>query len=275
MVSNFLASVIYWDVSPEIISSPVVVRWYSLFFGLSFFIGFYIFRYIFRQEGKKEVDLDDLLIYLFVATVVGARLGHCAFYDFRYYFIENPLEIFKIWEGGLASHGAIFTIVPAVYIFTKRYKGYTFLWLLDRVSWVVALAAAFIRLGNFFNSEIVGIPTDGTWGVVFALNNEDFPRIPIMLFESLCYFSVFIAYSIIYLRTKGKFSEGLFTAMFFTFMLLFRFICEFWKSDYDEAVWMGLNNGQVLSIPFFLAGLALFVYIYVIKKPNLVSTTKV
>lgn len=263
---DLLAAVLQWNVSPEIISSPVSIRWYSLLFGLSFFLGYYIFVYVFKKEGKKLEDLDDLLIYMFAATVIGARLGHCLFYDFEYYFIQHPEEIFMIWQGGLASHGAIFTIVPAIYIFTRRHKGYSYFWLLDRISWVVALAATFIRLGNFFNSEIVGIPTDGSWGIIFVQNGEDFPRIPIMLFESLCYFSVFLSYSIIYLKTNGKFREGLFSAMFFTFMLLYRFICEFWKDDYGDAVWMGMNSGQLLSIPFFIGGLALFVYVYLYKK---------
>jgi prolipoprotein diacylglyceryl transferase len=270
-MSALFFTIIYWNVSPEIISSPIAIRWYSLMFGLSFFLSYYIFHFIFKKEGKNLDDLDDLLMYMFIATIVGARLGHCIFYDFEYYFIQHPEEIFKIWEGGLASHGALFGIVLAVYIFSKRKKGYSFLWLLDRIAWVSALATTFIRIGNFFNSEIVGIPTDGSWGVVFMQNGEDFPRIPIMLFESFCYFTVFISYSIIYLKTNGQFREGLFSAMFFTLMLLYRFICEFWKADYGEKIWLGLNNGQLLSIPIFFAGIALFVYIYFIKKPPVKS----
>lgn len=258
-------AVLYWNVSPEIISSPVSVRWYSLLFGLSFFLGYYLFQYIFKKEGKNLGDLDDLLMYMFAATVIGARLGHCLFYDFEYYFIEHPEEIFMIWQGGLASHGAIFTIVPALYIFTKLHKGYSYLWLLDRMCWIIALAATFIRLGNFFNSEILGVPTDGSWGIVFMQNGENFPRIPIMLFESISYFAVFLLFAFIYKKTDAKFKEGLFTALFFTLMLLARFVCEFWKGDYSEPIWMGLNSGQVLSIPFFLVGVALFVYIYLFK----------
>ncbi|MCO5231581.1 MAG: prolipoprotein diacylglyceryl transferase [Chitinophagales bacterium] len=260
---NLLNFVFYWNTSPEIVSNFLgflSVRWYSLLFGLSFFIGYYLFVYIAKKENKKIEDLDDLVMYMFLATIIGARLGHCLFYDFHYYFIEHPLEIFKIWEGGLASHGAIFTILPALYIFMKKHKGYSYLWLLDRICWVVALAATFIRLGNFFNSEIVGLPTDGSWGVVFVQNGEDFPRIPIMLFESASYALVFGILSYLYVSSNGKVREGLMSAIFFILMLSFRILWEFWKSDYSEIVAFGLNSGQLLSVPFVLMGLGLLYY---------------
>ncbi|MCO5249176.1 MAG: prolipoprotein diacylglyceryl transferase [Chitinophagales bacterium] len=266
---DFLPAIIYWNTSPEIVNNFLgflTVRWYSLLFGLSFFIGYYLFVYIAKKEKKKIEDLDDLVMYMFIATVVGARLGHVLFYDFHYYFVEHPMEIFQIWHGGLASHGAIFTIVLALFIFMKRHKGYTFIWLLDRMAWIVALAATFIRLGNFFNSEIVGLPTNGSWGVVFMQNGEDFPRIPIMLFESANYFVVFILLSYIYVSKKGRPRVGLMSAVFFTLMLLARFICEFWKGDYSEIIALGLNSGQLLSIPFFLMGLGLFYYSF--KQPS-------
>lgn len=262
---DLFASVFFWNTSPEIISGFLgflTIRWYSLFFGLSFFIGYYIFLYIARKENKKVEDLDDLVMYMFLATIIGARLGHCLFYDFNYYFIENPLSIFKIWEGGLASHGAIFTIIPALYLFMRKHEGYTYLWLLDRMTWVIALAATFIRLGNFFNSEIVGVPTDGSWGIVFALNGEDFPRVPIMLFESASYFFVFILLSYLYVSKEGKVREGLMSALFFILMLSFRFLWEFWKSDFGDIVALGLNSGQLLSIPFILVGFGLLFYTF-------------
>jgi len=262
---SLLTALVHWNTPPEIISDFlgfITIRWYSLLFGLSFFIGYYIFLYIAKKENKKVEDLDDLVLYMFLATVIGARLGHCLFYDFHYYFIENPLAIFKIWEGGLASHGAIFTILPVLYYFIKKHEGYTYLWLLDRICWVIALAATFIRLGNFFNSEIVGVPTDGSWGIVFMQNGENFPRVPIMLFESASYFFVFILLSYLYVSKDGKVREGLMSSIFFTLMLTFRFICEFWKSDFGEEVMWGLNSGQLLSIPFIGFGIALLIYTY-------------
>lgn len=260
---NLLATVFYWNTSPEIISDFLgflTIRWYSILFGLSFFIGYYIFLYIAKKENKKVEDLDDLVMYMFLATIIGARLGHCLFYDFHYYFIEHPIEIFKIWEGGLASHGAIFTIIPALYLFMKKHEGYTYMWLLDRMTWVIALAATFIRLGNFFNSEIVGLPTDGSWGIVFVQNGEDFPRIPIMLFESASYFFVFLLMTYLYVSKNGKVRDGLMSAVFFILMLSFRFLWEFWKSDFGEKVMFGLNSGQLLSIPFILVGFGLLYY---------------
>jgi phosphatidylglycerol:prolipoprotein diacylglycerol transferase len=267
---NLFAAVIHWNVAPEIIQhflGFITIRWYSLLFGLSFFLGYYIFVYIAKKENKKLEDLDDLVMYMFFATIIGARLGHCLFYDFHYYFIEHPLEIFKIWEGGLASHGAIFTIIPVLYLFMKKHAGYTYLWLLDRITWVIALAATFIRLGNFFNSEIVGLPTDGSWGVVFMQNGETFPRIPIMLFESACYFFVFILLSNMYVSKNGKVRPGMMSAVFFLLMLIFRFICEFWKSDFGDKVLWDLNSGQLLSIPFVLFGFWLMYYSFK-KSPS-------
>lgn len=271
-MSLFL-DVFYWNVSPEMFSLDlgdsfsIAIRWYSLMFGLSFFLGYYIFQYIYKTENKKLEDLDDLVMYMFLATIIGARLGHVLFYDFEYYFIHNPKEILQVWKGGLASHGAIFTILLALYIFVKKHKGYTFIWLLDRAVWVVALAAGFIRIGNFFNSEIVGLPTNGNWGVVFMQNGESFPRIPIMLFESISYLFVFLILSYLYVSKKGHPKKGLMSAVFFILMLSFRFLWEFWKSDYGEKILFGLNSGQLLSIPFVLVGFGLLYYSFKSSEP--------
>lgn len=270
---SLLLSVFHWNGSPDIFSLQIgdfefAVRWYSLMFGLSFFLGFYLFQYIYKTEKKNLEDLDDLVMYMFLATIIGARLGHVLFYDFHYYFIENPAEILQVWKGGLASHGAIFTILLALYIFVKRHSGYTFIWLMDRVVWGVALAAGFIRVGNFFNSEIIGVPTDGSWGVVFAQLGETFPRVPIMLFESASYFFVFVILSFIYLSKKGQVRAGLMSAIFFILMLSFRFLWEFWKSDYGEKIALGLNSGQLLSIPFILVGFGLLYYSFKQPKPQ-------
>lgn len=277
---NMLAFIMHWNVAPEIVSFELfgrefALRWYSLLFGLAFLLGYQIFVYIFRNEKKDESHLDDLLMYMFIAVVVGARLGHVIFYGTQdghgvNPYFENPIEILKVWEGGLASHGAIFSILPAMYLFTRKHKGYSYMWLMDRICWVVALAAFLIRLGNFFNSEIVGLPTDGSWGIIFDRNlmpngmPEIFPRVPIMLFESISYLMVFLLISFIYVKTKGQFREGLIFGLFFTLMLALRFIWEIWKDD--VIVWGGMNNGQLLSIPFFLFGLAILAYVYL--KPS-------
>jgi prolipoprotein diacylglyceryl transferase len=179
-------------VSPEIFSfgpfsigslnlGPFSVRWYGLLFAASFVIGFQIMNWIFKIEKKSEKDLNDLVWYMILGTVIGARLGHCLFYNPEYY-LSNPLEILKIWQGGLASHGAAVGILTAMYLYSKKKVGQSFLWILDRVVITVALAGSLIRLGNLFNSEIIGIPTDLPWGFVFTLIDE-IPRHPAQLYS--------------------------------------------------------------------------------------------
>lgn len=161
---------IFWNVDPELFSiGPLTIRWYGLFFALSFLIGQQIIHRMYKTEGKDIKQVDPLTIYMVIATIVGARLGHCLFYDPYYYFIENPLELIKVWEGGLASHGAAFAIIFAAWRFAKKYKT-SFLWVLDRVVIVIALAGCFIRSGNLMNSEIIGRPTNSSVGFVFARN---------------------------------------------------------------------------------------------------------
>jgi len=152
--------VIEWNVSPEILRIGFfALRWYSLMFILSFLLGYYITRKIYLQEKKPEKYVDEIFLYVFAGTIIGARLGHCLFYDPLHY-LSNPLEIFMVWQGGLASHGAAIGILTAIYLFARKRKNVTFLWTVDRVVIVVALAGFFIRLGNLFNSEIIGRQTD-------------------------------------------------------------------------------------------------------------------
>lgn len=165
---------IIWSPSPEIFTIPGVgreVRWYGLLFALGFIVAQQVMYWIFRKEGKNQKDVDQLTMYLVIAVVVGARLGHCLFYNPGYY-LSNPIEIFKIWEGGLASHGGAIGMFIALYLFAKKY-GFTYLWILDRVAIVTVLVGAFIRFGNMMNSEIIGLPTGSDNGVVFARNVED------------------------------------------------------------------------------------------------------
>ncbi|GAB4397374.1 MAG: hypothetical protein OHK0053_13650 [Microscillaceae bacterium] len=161
-----MLSYIIWDVRPEIFAG-YSVRWYGLLFALGFLIGQYIVAWMFRTERKPEKDLEKLMIYMVVATILGARLGHCLFYQPGYY-LSNPIEILKIWEGGLASHGAAIGILLALYLYARNRPGQSFLWVVDRIVVVVALGGAFIRMGNLMNSEIIGKPGDQPWAFVFA-----------------------------------------------------------------------------------------------------------
>jgi len=159
---------ILWDTFPEIWpNSSIPVRWYGLFFAAAFFLGQIVITKIFKAEGKTERDVDTLTYYMIAATVIGARLGHCFFYQPEYY-LSNPVEIFKIWEGGLASHGATVGIIVAMWLYSRKRPDQSWLWILDRIVIVVALGGALIRMGNLMNSEIIGKPADLPWSMVFV-----------------------------------------------------------------------------------------------------------
>ncbi|TDI71987.1 MAG: prolipoprotein diacylglyceryl transferase [Bacteroidetes bacterium] len=165
-----LFNYIVWDPNKEIFRLPIndhPIVWYGLLFAMAFIIGQQIMFYIFKSENKTRQDVETLTLYMVIATVIGARLGHCLFYDPLYY-LQNPLDILKVWEGGLASHGAAIGILTCIYIYSRKKAGQSYLWVVDRVAIIVALAGSLIRFGNFINSEIVGLPTDSSNGVVFA-----------------------------------------------------------------------------------------------------------
>lgn len=165
---------IIWSPSPEIFTIPGIgreVRWYGLLFAMGFIVAQQVMYWVFKKENKNPKDVDQLTMYLVIAVVVGARLGHCLFYNPTYY-LSNPIEIIKIWEGGLASHGGAIGMFIALYLFAKKY-GFTYLWILDRVAIVTVLVGAFIRFGNFMNSEIIGLPTGTDSGIVFSRSVED------------------------------------------------------------------------------------------------------
>lgn len=170
-------SYIIWNANPEIFTLPIpfldkelTLRWYGLFFALGFLISQQILYYIFKKEGKPEKDVDTLTIYMVVATVIGARLGHVLFYEPEKY-LANPIDIIKIWEGGLASHGGAIGILFALWLYSRKKKpGQNYLQTLDRIVILVALTGALIRFGNLMNSEIIGKPTESSYGIVFARN---------------------------------------------------------------------------------------------------------
>jgi prolipoprotein diacylglyceryl transferase len=249
--------VIYWDVSPDIFSiGPFTIRWYGLLFAAAFIIGYQIIYVIFKKESKPETVLNDLLWHMILGTVLGARLGHCLFYNPAYY-LANPLEILQVWKGGLASHGAAIGILLALYFFNRKHKEYSYLWVVDRIVITVALAGFFIRMGNLFNSEIIGTPTDVPWAFVFA-SVDGVPRHPAQLYEAIAYLSIFIFLITHYFKTSGKFKNGLLLGWFLILIFGFRFLIEFVKEDqtYFEKGWL-LNMGQLLSIPFVLLGIFL------------------
>jgi prolipoprotein diacylglyceryl transferase len=257
-----LAQVVEWNVSPEIVSfggGRFGLRYYSLLWALSFIVGFYLIQAVFRNENRKLEDLDSLFIYMLLGTILGARIGHCLFYDFQYYFIENPVKILYVWEGGLASHGAVIGIMLALWLFVRKRPEYTYMWILDRIVIAVALGGAFIRTGNFFNSEIVGIPTNGNWGVIFLQLGENFPRVPVQLFEAFAYYIIFFLIYRYYWKTKGQFAPGMIFGFFFVSVFGARFLLEFWKVGTMTTGESMLNRGHWLSIPVVLIGLVIWI----------------
>jgi prolipoprotein diacylglyceryl transferase len=249
--------VIHWNVSPDIFSiGPVTIRWYGLLFALSFIVGYQLMLVIFKKEHKTEDELNDLVWYMILGVVIGARLGHCFFYNPRYY-LANPLEILQVWKGGLASHGAAIGILTAIYLYVRKRKGMTFLWVMDRVVITVALSGFFIRMGNLFNSEIIGKPTNASWGFIFE-SVDNIPRHPAQLYESIAYLLIFVFLLVLYFRTDGKTKPGLIFGLFLILVFLFRFCIEFIKenqSSFENG--MALNMGQLLSIPLILLGIYL------------------
>jgi len=245
---------IYWNVAPELFRvGPLVVRWYGLLFALLFWIGYLLGRWMYRTEGKDSERLNDLLVYLLIGTVVGARLGHCLLYE-PVFYLAHPLEILKVWKGGLASHGGAVGVLIALYLFSRRNPGESYLWLLDRVVVATALGGALIRLGNLFNSEILGLATTVPWAFVFERVDQT-PRHPVQLYEALCYALIFVGLIIVYRQLKSNTPQGSLTGLFLLAVFTARFLLEFLKerqADYGQN--LPLSVGQILSIPFILAG---------------------
>jgi len=247
--------VIPWDVNPEIFRiGSFAVRWYGLLFASSFLFGYVIMNRIFKNENLGEAVLDRLTIYMAIGVIIGARLGHCLFYEPGYY-LRHPLEIILIYKGGLASHGAAIGILTAVWLFARKEKK-DYFWVLDRIAIVVALSGFLIRMGNLMNSEIYGIETTVPWGFVFLRNHEVAPKHPTQIYEGLAYLMIFFLLFRIYWSKKGEHYQGLLISLATTLIFIARFFIEFLKEDQVafEAT-MKLNMGQLLSIPFILLGI--------------------
>ena len=248
--------IVPWDVNPEIFRiGAFAVRWYGLLFASSFLFGYIIMNRIFKNENLGEAVLDRLTIYMALGVILGARLGHCLFYEPGYY-LQHPLEILMIWHGGLASHGAAAGILIAVWLFARKEKK-DYFWVLDRIAIVVALSGFFIRMGNLMNSEIYGVETTVPWGFVFLRNHEVAPKHPTQIYEGLAYLAIFILLYRLYWSKKGEHIQGTLISLICILIFTARFFIEFLKEDQVAfEAGMKLNMGQLLSIPFVLMGLA-------------------
>jgi len=263
---------IYWNPDGIIVDLGFyALRWYSLLFASGFLFSYIILNKKFKAETVSENMLDKLTVYVVIAAVIGARLGHCLFYDFNYYS-QNLVEIFLpirlklqiefIGFQGLASHGGIIAILIAIILYSRKYQVNVF-WILDKIALVGPLAGCLIRLGNLINSEIIGKSTSVPWAFIFK-RVDNLPRHPSQLYEAMVYFIIFILLNFIAQKTNKK--SGFIFGLFLVLLFLTRFMVEFLKED-QAAFESGLlfNMGQLLSIPFITLGLIL---IY-IKGENL------
>ncbi len=267
---------ITWNVNPELFSGFVTIRWYGLMFAIGFLVGYELVARMFKHEGAPERWLGILLIYVVVATIVGARLGHVFFYEWDVYRLD-PIKILYIWEGGLASHGGAVAIIIAVILFSIFVTKKSPLWTFDRLVIAIALVGGLIRLGNLFNSEIFGTATDLPWGFMFVRSREWHELYegqavhPTQIYEALCYFALFGLLMWMYWKKNAEARPGLILGVFFIGIFLPRFLIEFIKNDQvaREAT-MTLNLGQQLSIPFILLGV--FLVIYAMMRPKVPLT---
>lgn len=263
---------IEWNVNPEIIRlfDVISIRYYSLLFISGLLLGLQMVKKLWIKDGWEVSELDRLAIYVFVATILGARIGHCLFYEPEYYLL-HPHEIFlpiKIQNGnfeftgyqGLASHGGILAVFIAIWLFSRKSK-LSFFSILDKVSIGGALTAVFIRLGNFMNSEIIGRATNADYGVVFK-RVDSVLRHPGQLYEALAYLTIFLILLLAYNNRQNR-KEGFVFGMFFTLLFVSRFLIEYVKInqvEFEEV--MLLNMGQILSIPFIALGIAIMIVKY-------------
>ncbi|MBN2776101.1 MAG: prolipoprotein diacylglyceryl transferase [Bacteroidales bacterium] len=271
---------IVWDVDPVMFEiGDRGIRWYGFLLAFGFLLGYLIVSRVMRKEGNKQENIDKLAIFVIVGVVVGLRLGHCLFYNPGYY-LSNPIEILKVWEGGLASHGGAVGILLAVWLYARKFK-MNFLGLLDRIVLIVPLAGGMVRLGNLANSEIFGVQTSVPWGFKFLRNSDDLQpaidaatghcntmdmaclvdywtvRHPTQLYEAIFYFIMFVAFFFVFKKFINKWKEGTFLGWFVFVLFVFRYLIEFTKVDQVEFDgWTeAIRMGQLLSIPFIFLGL--------------------
>lgn len=266
---------ITWDIDPDIFTIPFInhpVRWYGLLFALAFLTSQQIMYFIYKEEGRPVKEVDTLTIYMVVATIIGARLGHVLFYDPIHYF-QNPHKIFMVWEGGLASHGGVIGVLIALFLFARKVN-VSYLWALDKISIVAALIFCMIRLGNLMNSEMIGTPTNLPWGFIFT-SKDNMPRHPAQLYEAIHYLISFVFLFWIWFRHKDRMKNGFLFSLALIIMFSFRFIDEFFKIDQVEFEnGMILNMGQILSLPFILTGIVILI-LTVGKKRETISTDEI
>ena len=261
---------IQWNVDPVIFSVGFFsLRWYSLGFLISFMLGFWFSKRRFVEKNYSMEALDAAFISVILGTIIGARLGHCLFYEPQIY-LRQPWRILMVWEGGLASHGALIGIISAMYLFTKKYK-IPFVWMLDTIATPIAFAGGLVRLGNLMNSEIVGNPADVPWAFVFE-RVDALPRHPTQIYEALGYFAIGTALAMFRRNPNLPDKRGFLVGMFLILVFAFRFAIEFLKRpqvSFENG--LPLDMGQILSIPAIVVGVYLAFFLKPSKREGLNS----
>lgn len=241
------------------VKGPLEIRYYGVLFAAALFVGYYIMRWQFRRGGYGDDKAESLFLYAALGIIIGARLGHVIFYEPDKFF-SNPLEILKIWHGGLASHGTAIGTLIALWLFHRKHK-IPYVEVTDRLSMSIALCSSFIRIGNFLNSEIIGRPWDGPWAMVFSRVDSQ-PRHPSQLYEVLLSWAVFALLYFVDRPLKETRHRGLMSSLLIIGYFTMRFIVEFFKDHQVEAIQQtvqsggfSLTMGQYLSIPFVIGGI--------------------
>ena len=247
-----------WNVDPVLVRiGSLEIRYYGLMFAVGFILMDLYVKNLFKKHGKDPELVSSLTTHIVVGMLIGARLAHCLFYEPEIY-LSNPLEILKVWHGGLASHGGYLGVLIAVGIFLKKHKDLSFLWIMDLIAGPCLFLGGMIRLGNLFNSEILGHPSNVPWAVVFQ-RVDTFPRHPAQVYESIGYFTIAL---ILMLVAKYKFNDwarGMNLVLAIILSFSFRFFIEFFKAEQSELVLTeAINMGQWLSLAFVLGGIGLY-----------------
>ena len=266
-----MLSYITWDVNPELFTIfGREIRWYGLFWVIGLIVAVYIVQRIYNEEKLPQKWFDSLFMYMMLGIIVGARVGHCLFYEPAYY-LANPIKILYIWEGGLASHGGVLGIIIAVWLYSRNVTKKSMLWTFDRVIVPTGFTAAMIRLGNLMNHEIYGDVTSQPWGFRFIENVGAWkagvaqpifsqPSHPTQIYEALVYFLVFAVTMYMFWNTDAKKKQGLLLGIAMIMIFLSRFFIEYIKEVQVESEILmrqntGLILGQWLSIPFIIWGI--------------------
>lgn len=266
-----ILSSINWNPDPEIINIfGFSLRYYSILFVSGLILSIYILGWIFKREDIPSEDLDKLTLYGMIGIVAGMRLGHCLFYEPSYY-LSHPLEMILpitfppdggikfIGYQGLASHGGTLGLLIAIYFYSRKTKN-SMIDTIDLIAIVAALGSGFIRLANFMNSEIIGMPTTLPWGVIFE-RVDNVPRHPAQLYEAISYFIIFAIMMILYKKKRDKLKNGFFFGLVLVLIFVARFIIEFVKENqvgFEDG--MIFNMGQILSLPYIIVGIGFMIY---------------